>query len=30
MVAANSDMLGVVDESGALKGRLTREAIFSI
>ena len=30
MIAANSDMLGVVDESGALKGRLTREAIFSI
>jgi osmoprotectant transport system ATP-binding protein len=29
MVAANSDMLGVVDESGALRGRLTREAIFS-
>jgi osmoprotectant transport system ATP-binding protein len=30
MVAANSDMLGVVDESGTLKGRLTRDAIFSI
>jgi osmoprotectant transport system ATP-binding protein len=30
MVAANSDLLGVVDESGTLKGRLTREAIFSI
>ena len=30
MVAANSDTLGVVDESGTLKGRLTREAIFSI
>ncbi len=30
MVAANSDILGVVDEFGALKGRLTREAIFSI
>ncbi len=30
MVAANSDVLGVVDEFGALKGRLTREAIFSI
>ena len=30
MVAANSDMLGVVDEFGTLKGRLTREAIFSI
>jgi osmoprotectant transport system ATP-binding protein len=30
MVAANSDVLGVVDESGALRGRLTREAIFSI
>jgi osmoprotectant transport system ATP-binding protein len=30
MVAANSDVLGVVDEFGALQGRLTREAIFSI
>jgi osmoprotectant transport system ATP-binding protein len=30
MVAANSDILGVVDEFGSLKGRLTREAIFSI
>ena len=30
MVAANSDILGVVDEFGALKGPLTREAIFSI
>ena len=30
MVAANSDMLGVVDESGTLQGRLTRDAIFSI
>jgi osmoprotectant transport system ATP-binding protein len=30
MVAANSDVLGVVDEFGALKGRLTRQAIFSI
>jgi osmoprotectant transport system ATP-binding protein len=30
MVAANSDMLGVVDEFGTLQGRLTREAIFSI
>ncbi len=30
MVAANSDVLGVVDEFGALKGRLTRESIFSI
>jgi osmoprotectant transport system ATP-binding protein len=30
MVAGNSDMLGVVDESGTLKGRLTRDAIFSI
>jgi osmoprotectant transport system ATP-binding protein len=30
MVAANSDMLGVIDESGTLKGRLTRDAIFSI
>jgi osmoprotectant transport system ATP-binding protein len=30
MVAANSDVLGVVDEFGVLKGRLTRAAIFSI
>jgi osmoprotectant transport system ATP-binding protein len=30
MVAENSDMLGVVDEFGALKGRLTRDSIFSI
>jgi osmoprotectant transport system ATP-binding protein len=30
MVAANSDVLGVIDEFGVLKGRLTREAIFSI
>ncbi len=30
MVADNSDMLGVVDEFGALKGRLTRDSIFSI
>ena len=30
MVAANSDMLGVVDEFGTLQGRLTRDAIFSI
>jgi osmoprotectant transport system ATP-binding protein len=30
MVADNSAMLGVVDEFGALKGRLTRDAIFSI
>jgi osmoprotectant transport system ATP-binding protein len=30
MVAANSDTLGVVDEFGALQGRLTRDAIFSI
>jgi osmoprotectant transport system ATP-binding protein len=30
MIAANCDVLGVVDEFGALKGRLTREAIFSI
>ena len=30
MVAANSDVLGVVDEFGTLKGRLTRQAIFSI
>lgn len=30
MVATNSDVLGVVDEFGTLKGRLTRQAIFSI
>jgi osmoprotectant transport system ATP-binding protein len=30
MVGANSDVLGVVDEFGALQGSLTREAIFSI
>jgi osmoprotectant transport system ATP-binding protein len=30
MIAANNDVLGVVDELGSLKGRLTREAIFSI
>lgn len=30
MVRANSDILGVVDEFGALQGSLTREAIFSI
>jgi osmoprotectant transport system ATP-binding protein len=30
MVAANSDSLGVVDEFGSLKGRLTRQAIFTI
>jgi osmoprotectant transport system ATP-binding protein len=30
MVAGNSDMLGVIDEFGTLKGRLTRDAIFSI
>jgi osmoprotectant transport system ATP-binding protein len=30
MVAANSDMLGVVDEFGTLTGHLTRDAIFSI
>jgi osmoprotectant transport system ATP-binding protein len=30
MVAANSDVLAVVDESGAVTGRLTRDAIFSI
>jgi len=30
MVAADSDVLGVVDEFGALQGRLTRDAIFSI
>jgi len=29
MVAANSDELAVVDETGAVKGRLTRSAIFS-
>ena len=30
MVAANSDVLAVVDGSGAATGRLTRDAIFSI
>jgi osmoprotectant transport system ATP-binding protein len=30
MVSANSDLLGVVDDLGALQGSLTREAIFSI
>jgi osmoprotectant transport system ATP-binding protein len=30
MVAANSDVLAVVDEFGACQGRLTREAIFSL
>jgi osmoprotectant transport system ATP-binding protein len=30
MVAANSDVLTVVDEFGTCQGRLTREAIFSI
>jgi osmoprotectant transport system ATP-binding protein len=30
MVSANADVLGVVDEFGALQGSLTREAIFSI
>jgi len=30
MVSANGDVLGVVDEFGALQGSLTREAIFSI
>lgn len=30
MVAANSDVLAVVDEGGAVKGRLTRDAIFSV
>lgn len=30
MVGANGDVLGVVDEFGALQGSLTREAIFSI
>ena len=30
MVAANSDVLAVVDEFGSCQGRLTREAIFSL
>jgi osmoprotectant transport system ATP-binding protein len=30
MVAANSDVLAVVDESGTVKGQLTRDAIFSV
>jgi osmoprotectant transport system ATP-binding protein len=30
MVAANSDVLAVVDEFGICQGRLTREAIFSL
>jgi osmoprotectant transport system ATP-binding protein len=30
MIAANNDVLGVVDELGSLQGRLTRGAIFSI
>ncbi len=30
MVATNSDVLAVVDEKGALKGQLTRDAIFSV
>ncbi len=30
MVAANSDVLAVVDEFGTLRGRLTRDAIFLI
>ena len=30
MVAANSDVLAVVDGSGAINGHLTRDAIFSI
>ena len=30
MVAANSDVLAVVDESGTCQGHLTREAIFSL
>jgi osmoprotectant transport system ATP-binding protein len=30
MVAANSDVLAVVDEGGAIKGQLTRDAIFSV
>jgi len=30
MVAANSDVLAVVDEGGAVKGQLTRDAIFAV
>jgi len=30
MVAANSEVLAVVDEFGTCQGRLTREAIFSL
>ncbi|MBB3233850.1 ABC transporter ATP-binding protein [Phyllobacterium endophyticum] len=30
MVAANSDVLAVVDESGAVKGEVTRDAIFAV
>ncbi|MGE9126174.1 ABC transporter ATP-binding protein, partial [Escherichia coli] len=30
MVAANSDVLAVVDAAGAVSGRLTRDAIFSV
>jgi osmoprotectant transport system ATP-binding protein len=30
MVAANSDVLAVVDETGSVMGRLSRDAIFSI
>lgn len=30
MVAANSDVLAVVDENGAVQGKLTRDAIFSV
>ena len=30
MVAANSDVLAVVDESGSVKGQLTRDAIFAV
>ncbi|MBA8901076.1 ABC transporter ATP-binding protein [Phyllobacterium sp. P30BS-XVII] len=30
MVAANSDVLAVTDASGAVKGQLTRDAIFSV
>jgi osmoprotectant transport system ATP-binding protein len=30
MVASNSDVLGVVDDLGTVRGRLTREAIFAI
>ncbi len=30
MVAANSDVLAVVDDGGIVKGQLTRDAIFSV